>query len=61
MVTILDEDFPGQIGFETTDVRVSHKQEKVEIKIVRNQGADGNISCMYETEPLHETNNAANA
>jgi len=60
-VTILDEDFPGTIGFLSTDVRVNKDQEDVEIVIVRKEDADGNISCMVETEPLHDSNNAANA
>lgn len=34
-VTILDEDFPGTIGFELTDLRVSKGQEKVDITICR--------------------------
>jgi solute carrier family 8 (sodium/calcium exchanger) len=60
-VTILDEDFPGCLGFEITDVRVSAKSEKVEIKIVRMEGADGTISCMLRTEHLSELPNPSNA
>jgi solute carrier family 8 (sodium/calcium exchanger) len=60
-VTILDEDFPGTIGFASTDIRVATNQEWVEIKLVRNDGADGNISCMFETEPLYDSNAAGNA
>lgn len=60
-VTILDEDFPGTIGFGSTDIRVATNHEYVEIKLVRNDGADGNISCMYETEPLHDGGAIQNA
>ena len=57
----MDEDFPGTIGFELTDVRVSKNADKVEITIMRLEGADGTISCMFKTEPLSETPNPNNA
>jgi len=60
-VTILDEDCPGKLGFEMTDVRVSKRENKVDITVVRSEGADGTISCMIRTEPLSETNNPSNA
>ena len=60
-VTILDEDFPGVIGFEVTDVRVSKKSEVAKIKVTRTEGCDGTISCMLKTEPLSETQTANNA
>ena len=53
-VTILDEDFPGCLGFELTDIRVSKNQEKVDVTILRMDGADGVISCMIRTEPLSD-------
>jgi len=58
-VTILDEDFPGKLGFYSTDVHASKFQEKVEIKIVRTDGASGKISCMIRTEQLTESGKAA--
>ena len=51
-VTILDEDFPGTIGFDNTNIQVLKSQEKVEIQIVRNEGSDGVISCTIQTESL---------
>jgi len=42
-VTILDEDFPGTLGFNITDIRVDKKQEKVDILIKRSEGSDGRI------------------
>lgn len=45
-VTILDEDFPGTLGFDCTNIKVSHTADKVDIKILRLEGADGKISCM---------------
>jgi len=53
-VTILDEDFPGTLGFNITDIRVDKKQEKVDILIKRSEGSDGRISCIVKTEPLTE-------
>ena len=54
-VTILDEDFPGSLGFEMTDVRVHKGRNRVEVNILRMEGADGTISCMIRTEPLSDT------
>lgn len=60
-VTILDEDFPGTLGFEITDITVSKGQEKVDVTVVRQDGADGTISCMIGTEPLSEVSGPSNA
>jgi solute carrier family 8 (sodium/calcium exchanger) len=61
MITILDDDFPGSLGFAETDIVISKNAEKVSIKIVRLEGADGTISCMIRTENLSETQNPSNA
>jgi solute carrier family 8 (sodium/calcium exchanger) len=50
-VTILDEDFPGTLGFKVTNIRVQKEQDKVEIVLVRTNGSDGAISCMIKTMP----------
>jgi hypothetical protein len=60
-ITILDEDFPGCLGFEVTDVRISGKATNVDVKVVRMEGADGTISCMLRTEHLSENPNPTNA
>lgn len=60
-VTILDEDFPGVIGFEATDIRVSKNSEVAKIKVTRTEGSDGTISCMIKTEPLSEVQSTNNA
>jgi len=60
-VTILDEDFPGCLGFEFTDLTVKRGDKKVDITIKRFDGSDGKISCMIRTEPLTDqiaSNNA---
>jgi len=48
----LDEDFPGKLGFELTDITASRNQDKVDIIVKRFEGTDGKISCMVRTEPL---------
>ena len=54
VVTILDEDFPGTLGFKMTDIRVKKAQGKVDIVVTRTNGSDGEISCMIKTEPLNK-------
>lgn len=51
-VTILDEDFPGKLGFEVTEIVAARNQDKVDIIIKRFEGTDGRISCMVRTEGL---------
>lgn len=51
-ITILDEDFPGKLGFEMTEIEASRTQDKVDIVVKRFEGTDGKISCMIRTEPL---------
>ena len=51
-ITILDEDFPGKLGFEQTEIQASKLQDKVDIIIKRYEGTDGIISCTVRTEPL---------
>jgi hypothetical protein len=48
----LDEDFPGKLGFEVTEITAARNQDKVDIIIKRFEGTDGKISCMVRTEPL---------
>jgi len=54
-ITILDEDFPGTIGFEETSITVSKSKEYVELEVKRNDGSDGNISCIVRTMPAEGT------
>lgn len=53
-ITILDEDFPGTLGFATTEIMASKFQDRVDIKILRSEGSDGKISCMIKTEQITE-------
>jgi hypothetical protein len=48
-VTILDEDFPGIICFEDTQLSINKRHDQLEIKIMRNEGSDGQISCNIRT------------
>lgn len=60
-VTILDEDFPGNLGFEESEIKVHKSMDKVDIVVTRTEGCDGKISCMIKTEPLTEFENIMNA
>ena len=60
-VTILDEDFPGTLGFEETEIRVQKSQAKVDISIIRSDGSDGTIHCMVQTEQLSEIKTSQSA
>jgi hypothetical protein len=40
-ITILDEDQPGTICFEETQLDVARGAEEIEIKVCRVDGADG--------------------
>ena len=60
LVTILDEDFPGTLGFEETDLKVAKGQDYVDVKIVRKEGADGEISCMFRTEQFMANDDGEN-
>lgn len=53
-ITILDEDFPGTLGFESTEIFASKFEERIDIRIIRSEGSDGKISCMIKTEQLTE-------
>lgn len=54
-VTILDEDFPGNIGFEASEIKAHKTWDKVDVVVTRSEGCDGKIACMIKTEPLTET------
>lgn len=50
VVTILDEDFPGTIGFEVTEVTVAQGSSEIMIVVTRSDGSDGVISCQIKTD-----------
>lgn len=54
-ITILDEDQPGTICFEDTQLDVKRTNEFIEMKILRVDGADGAVSCTVRTQPCQQT------
>jgi hypothetical protein len=59
MVTILDEDQPGILGFENKSIKVRKKDKFAYVKVVRTEGADGEISCWVKTQVMTEIVNHA--
>jgi hypothetical protein len=49
VVLIQDEDKPGSIAFEETQIDVRRKDQIAYINLVRKDGSDGDISCMATT------------
>ena len=49
VVTILDEDRPGNIGFKERFVTVRRKDQFAYIELERIDGSDGDISCLAST------------
>lgn len=54
IVTILDEDFPGTLGFDNTDISVQKGQKEIVVIVKRENGSDGTISCMIKTDAISE-------
>lgn len=54
-ITILDDDDPGKLSFEETDIKCVKKAGNVEVKILRTDGTDGRISCVLKTQKFFET------
>lgn len=65
VISILEDDRPGQLSFEETEIKVFRKQKKFFVKILREEGTDGRISCLLKTEAMyeqgHETEGLKNA
>jgi len=49
-ITILDEDLPGKLGFEVTDMQVERTADRIDVRISRVDGTDGKVSCILRTE-----------
>jgi hypothetical protein len=56
-VTILDEDFPGTLRFEETQITVAGGglKEFIHLKVQRINGSDGKISCYVKSGPASDT------
>lgn len=56
-VTIIDDDKPGQIGFEQVkgSIKATTDQDFAEIVLIRKNGSDGAVTVDYETFELDST------
>jgi len=52
LVTIINDDEPGYIGFEETIYLVKESVGKAEIKVLRINGADGRVTVRYRTKDI---------
>jgi hypothetical protein len=59
VITILDEDHPGSLGFDQKIMKVRRKDNLVYAKVIRTDGADGEISCWAKTVIVEGIPNAA--
>ena len=52
-VTIIDDDKPGQIAFEETNIiKALATQDTCKINIIRKNGSDGEVQVEYQTEQV---------
>lgn len=51
-VTILDDNAPGSLSFQSTNLTVAKGASKVDIVIWRTEGSDGKVSCRLRTAPM---------
>ena len=58
-VTILDEDNPGVIGFESKHIKVRKMDQYAYVRVVRADGSDGDVNCMVQTSMIVDAPNAA--
>ena len=58
-VTILDEDNPGVIGFESRNIKVRKMDKFAYVRVVRQDGSDGDVKCMVSTRAEEDSPNAA--
>jgi hypothetical protein len=61
VVTILDENFPGILGFELSEVKIQRGENEVEIVVTRTDGSDGTISCIIKTDCIIENGTSVSA
>lgn len=57
-VTVLDEDNPGQLGFEQKVMKVRKKDQFVYVRVERTEGAAGACSCILRSEVMELVNSA---
>ncbi len=60
-VTIIDDDKPGTLSFESRSIKVIAATKLAQIRVVRQNGCDGKISCEFRTIALDDTPHTATA
>ena len=58
IVTILDDDRPGNIGFRERSINVRRKDQVAYVYLDRQDGCDGEISCSLNTSNTLEILNS---
>ena len=60
VVTIIDDDKPGQIYFEATkNIKAVATDPICEVKLLRKNGSDGVVTVDYKTKTLDNTEDTA--
>ena len=60
-VTIIDDDQPGQIAFDEQGTIRAIPTEPLEIKVIRKNGSDGQVTVDFETIQLDQSDQTATA
>ena len=55
-ITIIDDDKPGKFGFSSRFLKVSAKDKVAKLRILRQQGTDGQVSIKFRTQELPDAN-----
>jgi len=60
-IQIIDDDQPGFLGFEETQITVMANREYVEVNVERFDGSEGQVSCVVRTLDAGMTARGKNA
>ena len=60
-MTIIDDDKPGTLSFENRSIKVIAQTKLAKVRVVRQNGCDGKISCEFKTIALDDTPHTATA
>lgn len=55
-VTIIDDDKPGKLGFASRFIKIRGKDKAAKLKILRQEGTDGQISVKFKTQEIKNAN-----
>ena len=53
-VTILDEDSPGVLSFEQTKIKMRKQDQTTFVRVLRENGADGEAKCTYRITEMED-------